>query len=208
MHLLKVASPGVLSCCIALMALSRPANADVMAYEFAGVVDWVGQMGSGWVLDNSITVGTPFAGRFSFNPATPDSDPAPDRARYRGSGFSMAVEIGSYSWASGDGGARAEVGLGGFWFSAEGFAVGDGLWGNSLTCSLALPGLSGGPLPTEPFPLSSTSLVGKIDNVPFTGGSHFGGHLTEFSIVPEPTGVLLLALGVVFLRRRANLRIF
>lgn len=207
MRLLRLVRSMVLGCCILLLALAAPAKAEIMAYEFAGVVDSVGSIGSGWVLDDSIAIGTPFRGRFTFDPDAPDSEPIPSRARYGGPGFSLAVDIGSYSWASGDGGAYGVVGVGGFWFSATDFPVDDDLWVGVLTCSLTLPGLSGGALPTEPFSLMGNSFAGKIDDVPFSGESQFGGHLTEFIIVPEPTAVLLIAVALGLSLRRPGLRI-
>lgn len=208
MQFVQLAPMKVLGGCLGVLALATPAKAEVVAYEFAGVVDWVGEIGSGWVLDDSVRDGTPFWGRFTFDPDAPDSEPIPGRARYGGAGFSLAIEIGSYSWASSDGGAYGVVGVGGFWFGAEDFSANEHLWVGSLTCSLTVPELSGGALPAEPFPLLGNSFAGKIDDVPFSGESHIGGHLTEFIIVPEPTAILLIPIAFGLLRRRPTFQSF
>lgn len=195
-----------LGACVVITALAGPAQAEMMAYEFTGVVDWVGAIGSGWVLDNSVTVGTPFSGRFTFDSDAPDLDPATDESRYSNPGFSLSVDVGSYSWSSGDGATEGSVVVGGFWFGAVGFPAGSSLWANHFICGLTVPELSGGALPVEPFPLLNSSFSAKIQDVPFSGESQFGGHLTQFNIVPEPAAVLLIAVGLALLQHRPAFR--
>ena len=187
-----------------MVVLAGSTKAGTMAYEFTGVVDWVDAIGSGG-LDPSVHVGTPFAGRFTFDSNAPDSDPASDRGLYTGPGFSMSVDVGSYSWSSGDGAAVGVVNMSGFTFGAGNFGVGDNLWINGITCGFAEPTLAGGALPTEPFALSPSDYFGaKVDNVSFAPVAFFRGPLTTFAIVPEPCCMLLMVGGLisVLIRRR------
>lgn len=190
---------------------STQAQAAIMAYEFTGVIDQIDALGSGWVLDDSIKPGTSFWGRFTFDTEAVDTIPGSTSGQYTGSSFSMYVEIGSYSWFSGNGVGTITVHnsiLDVLVFGSRGFETDEGFGVNALACSLTDPTatfLSADSIPTVPFPLSGpNSFFGKIYDIPWTGESLFWGHLTTLVVVPEPASVLLLLLTLAFLPKRSK----
>lgn len=197
-----------------LILASGVVQAAPMAYEFAGVIDWVFDSDS--LLDGSVQRGTEFLGRFAFDSTAADSDPSLVQGVYSGPSFSSSVICGSYSWFSGLGNGSIIVANGSsvdmLTLATEAFPVdsnievrmGGNLYDNSgrgFTCDA---------LPIYPFSFSTFEeryFYVKGDRLP--AGSallEFGGRFTAFTVVPEPTAVCLIAMATAFMRRRSIMR--
>jgi len=180
---------------VALLALTGPAKAELMAYEFTGVVGSFNDPSG--VLDGSIHAGTGFSGRFTFDSDAPDLNTSPSIGEYGGPAFSMTLHIGSYSWFSGAGNGDVRVALGEFYDdmmlgTPTAFTVGEGMEIFSMVVGFSHRGriFASDALPLmNPFPLASfQGGLGVKGNNPLEQ-THFelAGPLTSFTVVPEPT---------------------
>jgi hypothetical protein len=200
---------------IATLALAGPAKAEMMAYQFAGVVEWVTDPGN--ALRGLVQSGTSFSGLFRFDSDAQDLAPDSVWGDYRGPSFSITVNFGPYSGdsaASVYGSAMILVandssGGDGLGLSAEDFPVTDELEIASVSAGLAdYTGniFANDSLPLGPFDLSGldTSFTLKGDISLGVGMFVVGGGLTSFTVTPEPTAVLLTLLGLGLLHRRSG----
>lgn len=180
-----------------------------MAYEFTGVVDTVNDPSG--LLDGSVQPGTAFSGRFTFDSSAEDSISSPLLGEYTGPSFSMTLTVGSYSWFSGPGNGDVDIQNDahgdGFSLGTEPFPVDVNIqvfMGCRLYERTGDVFLSDA-LPVDPFPLSSFQggFGVKGYDVLVPSLFDFGGQLSSFTIVPEPTVVLLIALALGILQRRS-----
>jgi len=180
-----------------------------MAYEFTGVVNSFSDPSG--VLDGSIHTGTEFSGRFTFDSDALDLNSDPAIGEYGGPAFSMTLTLGSYSWFSGLGNGDVRVALGDFYddmmLGTRPFPVGGGMHIFSMVVGFSHRGriFASDALPLmDPFPVSSFQggLGVKGENVLEYTYFEFGGSMTSFTVVPEPTSMLFLAMGFGLLRRR------
>src|ERR1044071_9042759 len=85
-----------IACAVALITLALSARAELKNFAFQGVITEINDLG--FVLDGSITNGTPFKGFYIFETTTPDSndDPTVGDYEYTNSTYGVVVGIGNY----------------------------------------------------------------------------------------------------------------
>ena len=202
---------------LALLAVGFGTRTDAapITVFFTGSVILVDDPGSR--LDGSITVGTPFSGSLSYDPAAlADTLPDPSEGAYYPdpADFSFSVVIGSYSLAYDSGSAGlVEIGVhdnAPLFLHDTYNVVPNGLTGlesiaglvdsslqvflgDSTQTALTSDSLSAVPLTTAAWDLRSFLLDLRVDAPSLSEASVEGD--IEFLAVPEPEGGLLLALG-------------
>jgi hypothetical protein len=181
--------------------------AAMITFQFGGVITSVSDAGG--ALGGDVNVGDPFSGTYTFDPDTPDGEPAdPSRGLYEPLGALMTLSAGSVTVVSGPSALHAIVvednwlGLrdlflmGGYSFESGSLSVGE------MEIRLSDPtqtAFDSDGLPLTPPVLTSFTTRTLI----FQGRGSFDvrGELT--TLTPEPTAMLLILIaGFLVLPRK------
>jgi len=197
--------PIILAALIGSLALGtgvRPAAGYPVTWEFAGDVRNVGDRDG--VLPESVTVGAPFSGSFTFESTTPDSEQDdPTHGIYEGALTSLSGIFGDVPFASN--GLFDVTVLNDTTLPDDSFIfVGSAVFLNRIVnTSFGLTDLNATIFSSDALPLVPPSLD-RLDSIVFglnsqEEGIFIGGDVT--SLVPEPGTLCLLALGALMIAK-------
>jgi len=196
--------------CAVLLVAAPMATAELITFEFAGVIDSVDDPHN--LLEDSIHVGDTFAGSYTFDPDTPDSRPNdPQRGTYDSPGPTINLAMGILDILVESSNAR--TGVSNDYYGQDGYRVGmiqPFQLGELriLEMAISLRDLTSSALDSDVLPASPPDLASFQSRSLWVQGERDGfddftlrGHLTS---LPEPAtlSVSLIVLAHVLRRHR------
>jgi len=198
-------------CFSGLIFWPAPAKAALITIEIEAVVDSVSDEGN--YLEGKIKPGDIITGSYIYDSDTPDSNPSITIGHYwhYHAPFGVSLTVGGFNFKTDSANVEFLLGVGNdgpsgndiYWFTSHNCArLVNGTLVDSIGWQLEDP--TGNALSSDALPPTVAVLANwewnVLDFYGERGGFHVFAHVT--SAIPEPTTIILLSMGGLFLRKR------